>query len=79
MNKKTLIFDASVLAESYNVCRGRTGIYFTSYNILKNIINYGQFNVSLFCSDAYDEGFVQFIKDNFGNDINTRAMNEGVI
>ena len=38
MTKKTLIFDASVLAENLVNGRGRSGTYFVSYNILKKII-----------------------------------------
>ena len=34
--KKTLIFDASVIAENLGNGRGRSGIYFDTYNILKD-------------------------------------------
>ena len=36
MKKKTLIFDASVIAENIKVGSGRSGIFFTACNILKN-------------------------------------------
>ena len=39
MVKKTLIFDATVIADNLQIGRGRSGIYFVSFNILKHIIS----------------------------------------
>ena len=66
MKKKTLLFDASVIAENLHSGRGRSGIYFTTYNILKNLIKSDAFDISLYCSTETDENFVNFVHDNFG-------------
>ena len=46
MTKKTLIFDASVIAENLVNGRGRSGIYFATYNGKRNLY-------SGFESDSY--------------------------
>ena len=68
MPKKTLIFDASVIAENLSSGRGRSGIYFATFNILKSLVESGQFNVVLY-SEANDHQFVDFVKQEFGNDM----------
>ena len=67
--KKTLLFDASVLFENLVHGSGRSGIYFTSYNILKGIIESGRFNVCLYCDCMYNDKIIEFVRDNFGSDI----------
>ncbi|MBO4700236.1 MAG: hypothetical protein J5620_00620 [Alphaproteobacteria bacterium] len=65
-NKRTLIFDASVIAENLNNGRGRSGIYFATYNILKNLMAQKKFDVSLY-SSYFDDRFDDFVKQNFGS------------
>ena len=66
MQKKTLIFDASVIAGNLGGGRGRSGIYFATYNILKNLIASGEFEVVLY-SNYIDDEFKNFVARNFGN------------
>lgn len=66
MKKKTLLFDASVIAENLHNGRGRSGIYFTTYNILKKLINSDTFDIDLYCSVETDEKFENFVHNNFG-------------
>ncbi len=68
MKKKTLIFDASVIAENLGSGRGRSGIYFATYNILKKLIESGKFDVSLY-SGADNFDFIDFVKNEFGHQI----------
>ena len=75
MVKKTLIFDASVIAENLVQGRGRSGIYFASYNILKSIIESDVFDVSLYVN-TFDADFINFVKKEFGNNIKTYCSNK---
>ena len=75
MKKNTLIFDASVIAENLDAGRGRSGIYFTTYNILKGIIDSNEFVVSLY-TDKYNLYFINFIEQNFGKDIKIYFTNK---
>ena len=68
MTKKTLIFDVSVIAENLNGGRGRSGIYFATYNILKNLMKSERFNVVLY-SEINDAEFIDFVKSEFGNNV----------
>ena len=70
MTKKTLIFDASILAEGLHAMRGRSGIYFTTYNILSELIKLNTFDISLYCDRSYSVDFVNFIEQSFGKNIN---------
>lgn len=76
MKKKTLIFDASVIAENLNPNGKRSGIYFTEINILKKLIKSEQFDISLFCKSAYGNNVMEFIHDNFGKDIKIYFSNK---
>jgi len=67
--KKTLLFDASVIAENLNNGSGRSGIYFTAYNILKGLIKSEKFSISLYCGTIYNNKIIDFMHDNFGKDI----------
>ena len=69
MGKKTLIFDASVIAENLTAGSGRSGIYFVAYNILKQLIKSNMFDMSLFCKDLYNKDFFVFVEKEFGKDI----------
>lgn len=69
MNKKTLIFDASVIAENLCACRGRSGIYFATYNILYELLKSGDFDISLYCDVLYNKDFIKFIEKNFGKNV----------
>lgn len=69
MNKKTLVFDVSVIVENLTAGSGRSGIYFAAYNIIKKLIKSEQFDVSLFCENLYDEDFYVFAKREFGKNI----------
>ena len=69
MVKKTLIFDATVIADNLQIGRGRSGIYFVSFNILKHIISSDVFDVKLYCSSGYNKDFLDLVHDNFGNSI----------
>lgn len=74
MAKQTLIFDASVLAENLGAGRGRSGIYFATYNVLKGLIESGQFDVSLYSGmDNFD--FVDFVKREFGDNVKVYFTN----
>ncbi|MBO7509051.1 MAG: glycosyltransferase family 4 protein [Alphaproteobacteria bacterium] len=66
MAKQTLIFDASVIASNLNNGRGRSGIYFATYNILKNLVASGEIDVSLY-SDYFSDKFNEFVRQNFGD------------
>lgn len=68
MTKRTLIFDASVIAENLRANRGRSGIYFATYNVLKLLIKSEKFDISLY-ADLADDEFFNFAKENFGQDI----------
>ena len=69
MEKKTLIFDTSVIAENLTNGRGRSGIYFTSFNILKSLISSNAFDIKLYSSNLYDKDFINFIHEKFGDNI----------
>ena len=69
MSKKTLVFDASVIAENLAAGSGRSGIYFAAYNILKQLIKSEQFDVSLFCENLCNEDFYVFAEKEFGKNI----------
>ncbi len=74
--KKTLIFDASVIAENIDGKRsGRSGIYFTAYNILKKLVESKQFNVSVY-SEMGSINFVNFIKQEFNGDVEIYFSNK---
>ncbi len=75
MAKQTLIFDASVIAENLGNGRGRSGIYFATYNILRGLIDSGEFDVSLY-SGADNFDFVDFVKREFGDDIKIYFTNK---
>ena len=69
MPKQTLIFDASVIAENLGPGRGRSGIYFVAYNVLRELVKSNNFKISLYCRSASCKEFNKFIKENFGNGI----------
>ena len=69
MEKKTLIFDASVLVNNIKPSSTRSGIFFTEYNILKRLIKSDKFVIFLYCNNEYDSDTVKFVHDNFGNNI----------
>ena len=73
--KQTLIFDASIFAEHLKKGLGRSGIYFTAYNILKKLIKSNQFQISLY-ANIFDENFVDFVKENFGSNIKIYSGNQ---
>ena len=70
MKKKSLIFDASILAENLLASRGRSGIFFATYNILYELIRSDEFNISLYCDTIYSKDFADFVQQNFGKNIN---------
>ena len=74
MKKKTLIFDASVISENLSAGRGRSGIYFAAYNILKNLIDSGRFDISLY-STVNSVEFVEFVKRGCGDSIDIHYAN----
>ena len=67
--KKSLLFDASVIAENMVHGAGRSGIYFTAYNILKELIKSDKFDVCLYCGNAYNTETVKFLHDEFGKNV----------
>ncbi len=69
MNKKTLIFDATNIAEAYRAQRGRSGIYFTACNVLKELLDVDCFDVSLYSGAVYHKDFEEFIRTEFGRDL----------
>ncbi len=74
--KKTLIFDASVIAENIDGKRsGRSGIYFTAYNILKKLVESNQFDVSIY-SEMGSIDFVNFIKQEFNGNVDIYFSNK---
>lgn len=75
MKKKTLLFDAFIIAENLNAGRGRSGTYFVAYNILKNIIKSNDFDVSLY-TDSEDDNYIDFFKQNFGKNIKIYLTNK---
>ena len=66
MTKKTLLFDASVIAENLNAGRGRSGIFFTIFNILKNFVSDDTFDIKLYSDTESSEDFINFVHSNFG-------------
>ncbi len=75
MAKQTLIFDASVIAGNLKAGRGRSGIYFASYNILRGLIESDAFDISLY-TNFVDDNVVEFCKQNFGADIKIYCNNK---
>ena len=74
-NKPTLVFDASVIAENIDGKRsGRSGIYFTAYNILKKLVESECFDVSIY-SEMGSISFVNFIKREFNGNVNVYFSN----
>ena len=69
MKKKTLLFDATNIVENLKKSSARSGIYFTSYNILKCIIKSEQFDVYVYSSRVYNDKIKKFLFDNFGDDV----------
>ena len=67
--KKTLLFDASVIAENIIHGAGRSGIYFTAYNILKELIKSDKFDVCLYCGNVYNTETVKFLHNEFGENV----------
>lgn len=67
--KKTLLFDVSVVAENMIYGSGRSGIYFTAYNILKELIKSDKFDVSLYCGNTYNTETVKFLHNEFGENV----------
>ncbi len=70
MKKKTLLFDASGIAENISGGSGRSGIFFVSINILNCLIKTGEFDIFLYCNaNSNNVQFVDFIKEKFGENI----------
>lgn len=69
MEKKTLLFDATNIVENLKKSSTRSGIYFTSYNILKGIIKSEQFDVYVYSSRVYNDKIKKFLFDNFGDNV----------
>ncbi len=67
--KKNILFDVSVVAENLMHGSGRSGIYFTAYNILRELMKSDEIVVSLYCGSIYNDNVINFMQDNFGNDI----------
>ncbi|MFQ6727272.1 MAG: glycosyltransferase family 4 protein, partial [Alphaproteobacteria bacterium] len=70
MKKKTLIFDASGIAENISGGSGRSGIFFVTINILNCLIKSCEFDISLYCNaNSNNVKFVDFVKERFGENI----------
>lgn len=76
MKKQTLIFDASVIAENISgKSSGRSGIYFTAYNILRKLVDSKCFDVTVH-SEVGNIDFVNFIEHEFNNDVKIYFSNK---
>lgn len=76
MKKKTLIFDATNIAEAYRAQRGRSGIYFTACNMLKELLDVDCFDVSLYSSAVYHKDFEEFIRMEFDRGLKIYSGNK---
>lgn len=76
MRKKTLIYDATIIADNIsNLNSGRSGIFFVAYNVLKQLVKTEQFDVSVFCDNRYNKDFIDFAEKNFGKNIKIYSGN----
>ncbi len=70
MKKKTMLFDASIIAQSYNsASAGRSGIYFTAYNLLKSFVSSNQFDILLYSKGRCFAGLQKFAQDELPSNI----------
>lgn len=63
MEKKKLLFDATVIANAIYKNSSRSGIFFASYNILAGLVNSGKFDVYLYSNLKNVECLNSIIKD----------------
>jgi len=61
MNKINLLFDASILLSNFRKDSGRSGIYFTAYNLLEKFKDVQQFNITLYFH-YYQKKYLPLIK-----------------
>lgn len=63
---KKLLYDATFIAENVNSV-SRTGIYFVAYNVLKGLLNYNKFNITLYCEQQQYNNLLTILKEIFPN------------
>ena len=64
MIKKTMLFDATIIAQSYGSSTSdRSGIYFTAYNLLKQFIASDKFSIILYANSACFSNLQKFVKN----------------
>lgn len=76
MVKKSLVFDVTNMAEAFHAQRGRSGIYFTAYNVLKTLVKSDCFDVSLYCDVVFSQDFIDFIHQEFGDNLKIYYTNK---
>ncbi len=64
--KINLLLDATVILNDAKKDMARSGIFFTAFNILKEMLNRGNLNVSLFCHSSQCENLKNILNDKFG-------------
>ena len=70
MSKKTMLFDATIIAQAYGAsAAGRSGIYFTAYNLLKQFIASNQFDILVYSKGTCFAGLKKFAQDELPQNI----------
>lgn len=67
MKKKKMIFDGTLLANGINKNCGRSGIYFTAYNIFKKFAESDKFDIVLYCQINRRDDLKKFLDRYFEN------------
>ena len=65
--KFNLVFEASILANGMNKNAARSGIYFTTLNIFKELIKHKNISLVLYSSDSRIADLKQFLNENFSD------------
>ena len=70
MSKKTMLFDATIIAQAYDSSTSvRSGIYFTAYNLLKQFIASNKFDIYVYSKWSCFNGLQKFAQDELPNHI----------
>ncbi len=76
MKKKRILFDATIISSGWAKNSNRSGIFFVSYNILKEFLKRPELDIALYCAPAAIRGLRNVLRNNFAEYSDLKIINE---
>ena len=75
MKKKKILFDATIISDGYFKNNNRSGMFFATFNILKELLKYKELDISLYCAPTGIKR-LQYVLQNSFSDYSLKIFNE---